>query len=388
MKKSKSSESGQAIVILVLSIVGLLAFAALAIDGGIIYVERRRVQNAADNSALAAVLALCEEEADIVGPASSVASQNGYDGNGVSNDVTVYYPPANGPHAMDADYVEVVIDSYLSGNFVQLIYSGPLNVQGRAVAYCGTSSTGEEGFPPLPYAVYGGSHSCGSASIEFSGNLNTVDGPVHSNNDWKLSGTNNYFDETITYAGSNIQTESANVFNGGPPQDIDTSYEWPLTAAPLDVAAYRPGGAYSSDPNYHSYSGDKDLSGSLNGIYYATGKITLSDANVNGNVTLVAEDEVDLSGNNHDLSPYINNVLIISNKNDGCSSASAKFSGNQHTWRGIIYAPHGEIEMSGSDNTSVDGCLWGARVKFNANEIYVGNCGAYITGQKSLSLME
>ena len=52
-QKSTSSESGQVLVILVLAIVGLLAFAALAIDGGLIYADRRGAQNAADASVLA-----------------------------------------------------------------------------------------------------------------------------------------------------------------------------------------------------------------------------------------------------------------------------------------------------------------------------------------------
>ena len=52
-QKSTSTESGQVLVILVLAIVGLLAFAALAIDGGLIYADRRGAQNAADASVLA-----------------------------------------------------------------------------------------------------------------------------------------------------------------------------------------------------------------------------------------------------------------------------------------------------------------------------------------------
>lgn len=51
--KNTTSESGQVLVILVLVIVGLLAFAALAVDGGMIYADRRGAQNAADASVLA-----------------------------------------------------------------------------------------------------------------------------------------------------------------------------------------------------------------------------------------------------------------------------------------------------------------------------------------------
>jgi hypothetical protein len=47
------SENGQVLVILVLVIVGLLAFTALAVDGGMIFSDRRGAQNAADAAVLA-----------------------------------------------------------------------------------------------------------------------------------------------------------------------------------------------------------------------------------------------------------------------------------------------------------------------------------------------
>ena len=48
-----SSERGQVLVLLVLALVGLLGFTALAIDGGMVYSDRRTAQNAADAAALA-----------------------------------------------------------------------------------------------------------------------------------------------------------------------------------------------------------------------------------------------------------------------------------------------------------------------------------------------
>src|SRR5512147_1679933 len=47
------NEQGQAIVLMAFAMIALLAFAALAIDGGNAYVERRRAQNGADAGALA-----------------------------------------------------------------------------------------------------------------------------------------------------------------------------------------------------------------------------------------------------------------------------------------------------------------------------------------------
>jgi Flp pilus assembly protein TadG len=49
-------------VLYVIAMVVLLGFAALAVDGGLVYTERRRIQNAADTGALAAALAKIEAE--------------------------------------------------------------------------------------------------------------------------------------------------------------------------------------------------------------------------------------------------------------------------------------------------------------------------------------
>jgi hypothetical protein len=49
----KESESGQAIVLLVFAVVGLIGFTALAIDGGMVYSDRRHAQSASDGASLA-----------------------------------------------------------------------------------------------------------------------------------------------------------------------------------------------------------------------------------------------------------------------------------------------------------------------------------------------
>jgi Putative Flp pilus-assembly TadE/G-like len=53
MTTPRSSEKGQALVLLVLAFVVLLGFTALAIDGGMVYADRRHAQNGADAASLA-----------------------------------------------------------------------------------------------------------------------------------------------------------------------------------------------------------------------------------------------------------------------------------------------------------------------------------------------
>ena len=46
-------ESGQILIVMVLALVGLLGFTALAIDGSMVYSDRRYDQSASDSAALA-----------------------------------------------------------------------------------------------------------------------------------------------------------------------------------------------------------------------------------------------------------------------------------------------------------------------------------------------
>lgn len=54
IKKRGFEESGQIVILLAISLIVLLVIAALAVDGGMVYTERRFAQNAADSSSLGA----------------------------------------------------------------------------------------------------------------------------------------------------------------------------------------------------------------------------------------------------------------------------------------------------------------------------------------------
>jgi Flp pilus assembly protein TadG len=81
MKHNHSSENGQAIVLLAISIVVLLGFTALAIDGGMIFADRRSTQNAADAAALAGALQKSNghSDADVRLAAENSLRSNGFD---------------------------------------------------------------------------------------------------------------------------------------------------------------------------------------------------------------------------------------------------------------------------------------------------------------------
>ena len=119
---ARPAPRGQAIILIVLAIVGLAAVAGLAIDGGNAYLDRRSAQNAADSAALAgAVVRVRNTGEDWVGAAVASAAKNGYNNDGVNNTVEVYSPPKTGSHANDLEYMQVIITSHVKTYFANVV---------------------------------------------------------------------------------------------------------------------------------------------------------------------------------------------------------------------------------------------------------------------------
>jgi hypothetical protein len=108
--EGKRSERGQALILIVFAILGLFGVTALAIDGGNVYADRRKAQNAVDSAALTAALARINQE-PWIDLALGVAAQNGYTNDGVNSFVSVYSPPISGARQGDVEYIQVRIRS-------------------------------------------------------------------------------------------------------------------------------------------------------------------------------------------------------------------------------------------------------------------------------------
>jgi hypothetical protein len=135
LSPTRSGERGQAIILITLLLIVLLGAMALTVDGGMLLAERRQVQNAADNAALAGAWALCTDgNVNVVALGS--ATQNGYNNSDPLVTVSVHNPPTSGPHSGDSDFVEVRVDSEKKPGFAQLLFRGALQTSARAVAEC------------------------------------------------------------------------------------------------------------------------------------------------------------------------------------------------------------------------------------------------------------
>ncbi|MFN8411926.1 MAG: pilus assembly protein TadG-related protein [Anaerolineales bacterium] len=133
MPKTKFPEKGQALIIIVFSFIGLLGMAALAIDGGNAYLERRKTQSAADAAALSGAIARIKGN-DWREYALASAKSNGYDNNGITNTVELNTPPTSGPYVDNPEYVQVIITSHINTFFGVVIGIPQIVVSTQAIS--------------------------------------------------------------------------------------------------------------------------------------------------------------------------------------------------------------------------------------------------------------
>jgi len=192
MKKMRS-EAGQTFVLLAIMLIGLLGFSALAIDGGLLYHEHRRAQNAADSAAMAAAYA------KVVGNPLGTVALNSAAANdfvttpqacdpagldcilGVGTDLTIEVtnPPREGEYAGDSKYIRVYIEHGVQSNFAHLVFPGGLRNAAEAVSRAWPSEPYAPGYAITALTE----HDC--EGIWFSGTADTVidGGGVFSNSD-------------------------------------------------------------------------------------------------------------------------------------------------------------------------------------------------------------
>ncbi len=107
---SASRERGQVLVLFAGALVALLTIAALAFDVGMMLVERRDQQNAADAAALAGARFVLTSEVDARAAARRIALENGFDDDDASEVVNIYIPPIHGRYVGLPGFIEVQIE--------------------------------------------------------------------------------------------------------------------------------------------------------------------------------------------------------------------------------------------------------------------------------------
>jgi hypothetical protein len=118
-------------VIFALALTGLLVFTGLAVDGGMLYFQRRNAQTAADSAAFAGGYAVTRG-LGWNATALARAAANGFNNDVVTNWVTVTYPYTP-PNTSGSNYIRVVIRARVKTNFIHLVFPGLVETTSEAV---------------------------------------------------------------------------------------------------------------------------------------------------------------------------------------------------------------------------------------------------------------
>jgi hypothetical protein len=154
VKKSlcADAERGQALIIMVFAMIALLLVAGLAIDGGMVFLERRRMQNSADAAALAGTrllaAAVCgkqgSDDAAIFAEIRQYAENNGVmnldngvAANYVSGEETVLGTVGSGTIPRGATGVSVTVEISRPTHFVTLVGIDEAGAAASALAMTG-----------------------------------------------------------------------------------------------------------------------------------------------------------------------------------------------------------------------------------------------------------
>ncbi len=425
--KKNTTESGQILVILVLGVFGLLGFTALALDGGMIYSNRRHAQNGSDASSLAgggaaglvldqvyyqdftcSLSAVTSARQAAVAAAINRAATNGFmidddisDKHGVNTECMVY---DNGSYVEKYIDVKVDVTSDVNTSLIQYVYTGAVRNEVKSVTRI---------YPRTGLGY-------GNAVVSLSPNCGGNDGGVHfdGNNSIEVNGGGVFSNSCVVVGGTSLglcvdddtsgscDEDGAVTYmttyteNGGP--DVDavvgqgsggTLPEMNVTPPDCSKVAnysnpikHKNGGTISPG-NYEKINLDKPETLALepglyclHGEFKATGgEVLLTDYNEGVTIYMLDKD-FETTGNvevrlkappsscqgNYCPEAIVGMLIYMADGHDG----KIKMEGNAASWfEGTVFAPDGTIDIGGtsSQNPTFNTQLIGWQVNIHGN---------------------
>jgi hypothetical protein len=393
---------GVVIPLVALCLVIILAFTALAVDGGFLLADRRNLQGAADAAALAAAIDLYENYSTNSGTdpnstaktsAQDTAKDYGYADGKNNVTVTVNIPPKSGDYVGKAGYVEVIIVMQQQRFFSNVIGSGNMPVSARAVAVGGG---GTEGNGIIILAPTGSN----TLQASHSGTINVTGGNIivdsSDENGMHLSATGNIQANNI-YVDGPLQSPNPGGYSSSTGQVIlndSTKVQSGYAADPLKTLAapsvpntnygnvqinsWNPGAQVSNGQTYGNVSGNTIT---LNPGYYSGG-LTINDNNsahkyvlssgvyyFGGNVQ-ISNFAGTMTDNGNGVCLYLASGGFTYSSNSGSSPSISLPTISSGTYSGypVIYQSHGspygtsadtsDFQFSGGGTINVSGTIY------------------------------
>lgn len=380
-RKTKISEKGQAIVLIVLSFIGLVGMAALVVDGGNAYLERRKTQSAADAAALSGAIARIKG-GDWREYALASAKSNGYDNNGTTNTVELNTPPTSGPYINNPEYVQVIITSHVATFFGPVIGIPEVIVSTQAISQTKPAEYGQmfDGYALVSLAPESKCdvpnkrafwlHDEATLTIQGGGIFVNSDNPDCAFTEQGSAGIRILDDSPFTIVGgANIQKpELISPFppqTGGVPIGYPPPFQMPKVGCGNKVAEVT-GGIVGPDGvltnltltpgNWDEDFPPEGVTMLEAGVYCISGNINVEGTLIGSNVVfLVKNGDARFSGGaDVQLSapktgPYQGLLLYMPGNNLGRIVLNGNF---ESSFQGTILAPSGEIHLNGIESNA------------------------------------
>jgi len=402
--EKNGSERGQALILLAISLVVLLGFTALAIDGSLLYSDRRQLQTAADAAALAGAGAagnyLAEENirsgdwvcGGSVAPAMTAAVNQAIivaDTNGSiitlgTGENSVYTECVGSSNDYSPKYIDVYVSitEETRTSMAHFVYQGEAKNTVRAVARVYASSSVGMGNSLISL-----NESCqSSGGVRFSGGgtwdtkvILTGGGAYSHSCVWFDGGV--YVDAgddgSILYTNyTDYDPTKTNVYVNPPPEQV-TNVMPPIVIPPPNCTndPYEPVANNPTSLSPGNYQGITVTNSDLvlePGLYCLTGDFSISGGSVTGEgvtiylisggykvtgglITLTApEPGCELTPDTGDgCPPAVGGLLIYHNPVGAGSSIQIEGDGGS-VYSGTVYAPKSDVSIGGTSGTSSD----------------------------------
>ena len=189
--KTDRTQKGQALILIVFAVIGLIALTGLAVDGSATYSNRQGAQNAAETAALTGALDLANSHSSsAVGDAKGAAKTSGFDyQNTAANTVTVnlgssgFTAGCNGttPSFSNASqYVQVIITTNVNTSFSSIVGMKQMHNCVDAIAR-GQSGTSGSMFNGAAIVSTGNAGGCTDINVNSNGSVQTTGGGIFDN---------------------------------------------------------------------------------------------------------------------------------------------------------------------------------------------------------------
>lgn len=403
--RRQDNRKGFVVVLVAVCLIAIFALAALAVDTGRLYRERRNAQAAADMAAEAAGIQLFANyskhkgrDADGAASASAleVALLNGFS----KSVVIVNIPPISGPFATKDGFAEVIIASPTSRSFSNIFSKEDILVRARAVA-AGTMIASQASVMVLDPTRKDALKLKGkSSTLEVAGDVivNSTDKRAV-----KVDKRGQIIAKNLLVAGG-VDKKVKGLIDADVSTDVAPTPD-PLAALPPPVKGKQQktsdfktsvGGqdVYDLPPgNYSELKFDKDTSVKLSpGVYYVDGEISFKDSSsLSGSQVMIyteAKKGIKFNSNGDvSLSPPTSGTYKgVTLFQDAVSKTKLEFKNDlKLSLSGIVYAPNSEVKFKNSDTEMDENWDSESDTYYSEDDggiIYKGELGASIISRK------